>query len=129
MESHLLQKRIPNSHFPILPNDIIDDLSTDQYYAYRLCSGIMIGDMDEDLSLMECGPLCHARWVTLGCRLLRWYVSVGKPCKELRMLAEFCILVYFPLWFTIKRQKYFTDGPQNYYEMINNKITTISKLI
>ena len=27
-------KRIPNNNFPILPNEVIDDLSTDQYCAY-----------------------------------------------------------------------------------------------
>ena len=45
--------------------------------------------------------------------------TVSKPSKELRMAVEFGILIYFPLWFTIKRQKkYFTDGTKNYHQMI-----------
>ena len=28
---------IPNPKFVILDNKVIDDLSTDQYYAYRIC--------------------------------------------------------------------------------------------
>ena len=33
-------------------------------------------------------------------------------------MAEFCVLVYFPMWFTIKYKHSFTDGPQNYYLMV-----------
>ena len=45
--------------------------------------------------------------------------TMSKPSKELRMAVEFGILIYFPLWFTIKRQKkYFTDGTKNYHQMI-----------
>ena len=111
-------KRIPNAKFPVLPNDVIDDLSSDQYYAYRLCMCIMLGDVDDDLALMECGPLCHSRWLTLGCRLCRYYISLQKPTKELRIIVEFCILVYFPMWFQIKYHHRFTDGANNYHLMI-----------
>ena len=30
-------KSIPNPHFPMLLNDLLEDLSTDQYYAYKTC--------------------------------------------------------------------------------------------
>ena len=30
-------KSIPNPHFPMLPNDVLEDLSTDQYYGYKIC--------------------------------------------------------------------------------------------
>ena len=101
-------KKIPNPNFPILPNDVIDDLSTDQFNAYRICSAVMLGTLDPDLSLLEIGPMCHSRWLTLACRILRYYVSRKNPDKNLITLAEFCILVYFPSWFTIKRSKYYT---------------------
>ena len=48
-------QRIPNSKFPITLNEIIDDLSTDQYYAYRMCHCVMLGTVDDDLSLLEVG--------------------------------------------------------------------------
>ena len=75
-------QRIPNSNFPILPNEIIDDLSTDQYYAYRMCHCVMLGTVDDDLSPLEVGPLCHSRWLTLGCRILCYYVSQKTPSKN-----------------------------------------------
>ena len=86
-------QRIPNSNFPVLPNNIIDDLSTDQYYAYRICSCVMLGTEDDDLAKLECGPLCHSRWLTLACRILRYYISHKSTSKNLKDLAKFCILV------------------------------------
>ena len=41
-----------NSNFPTLENDVIDDLSTDQHYAYRICWEIILGDIDEVLQLL-----------------------------------------------------------------------------
>ena len=29
-------KSIPNPNFPVIPNSLMDDLSSDQYYAYRI---------------------------------------------------------------------------------------------
>ena len=52
---------IPNATFPMLKNDVVSGLSTDQYYAYRICWGVIYGDMDEDLALLEVGPLNHSR--------------------------------------------------------------------
>ena len=30
-------KSIPNSHFPMLPNDVFEEPSTDQYYRHKIC--------------------------------------------------------------------------------------------
>ena len=48
---------IPYSLFPFLPNDVINDLSTDQHYGYRMCWAIIAGDVDEDLAHLESGLL------------------------------------------------------------------------
>ena len=80
-------KSIPYLSFPILPSEIIDDLSTDQYYGYRLCWAIITGEVDEDLSHLEIGPLNHSRWFTLACRLLRFYVSQVNPTKNLSLIV------------------------------------------
>ena len=71
-------KSIPYLSFPIFPNEIIDDLSTDQYYGYCMCWATITGEVDEDLSHLEIGPLNHSRWLTLACRLLRFYVNLLK---------------------------------------------------
>ena len=54
-------KSIPNLHFPILPNKTINDLSTDQYYAYRICGAVILSDIDSDfLNLLKVGPVIHS---------------------------------------------------------------------
>ena len=73
----------------------------------------MSGNVDKDLSLLEVGPLCHLRWLTLGCRLLQFYVSKKKPSSNLIILAEFCLKVYFPPWFLIKGRGTLIDGTRN----------------
>src|SRR5215469_16156040 len=53
-------KPIPYARFEFLDNATIDKLSTDQYYAYRICSSVITGEVDEDLALLEVGPLNHS---------------------------------------------------------------------
>lgn len=126
-------KPIRNQNFPILPNNTIDELSSDQYYGYRICMAVMLGTVDEDLELLEVGGLSHARWLTLACRILRFYVSVQRPTPTLTTIVEFCIRVYFPAWFEIKHNHTITDGPNNFFNMLqrvvqfpNNKVKKIA---
>ena len=74
-----------------------------------------LGEVDENIQHLEIGPLCHARWLTLGSRILRYYVSQINPSKQLTALAEFCVKVYFPSWFQIKWKCYITVGAQNFH--------------
>ena len=92
----------------------MDDLSSDQYYAYRICSAVMLGSIDANLEFLEVGGLNHSRWSTLGCRILRFYVAQEKPTSNLSTLSEFLIKIYFPDWFQIKFCSKITDGPKNY---------------
>jgi hypothetical protein len=111
-------RQIINPNFVILHNKVINDLSTDQYYAYRICWGVITGNIDDDLAFLEVGPMNHSRWLTLACRILRYYVSISKPTKNLKLIAEFIVKVYFPSWFDIKINKYLTDGPKNLFNVI-----------
>ena len=62
-------KSIPNPKFPVIPNSLMDDLSSDQYYTYRICSAVMLESVDANLEFLEVGGLNHSRWLTLGCRI------------------------------------------------------------
>ena len=92
-------KSIPNPKFPVIPNSLMDDLSSDQYYAYRICSSVMLGSVNANLEFLEVGGLNYSRWLTLACRILRFYVAQKKPTCNLSTLAEFLIKVYFLDWF------------------------------
>ena len=83
------------------PADVVEDLSTDQYYAYKICIAVMVGDLPRDIELLEVGELFHSRWLTLGCRVVIFYISEEKPSENLKAITEFCIKVYFSSWFKI----------------------------
>ena len=63
----------------------------------------MIGKVD---NYLEVGPIVHSRWLTLGCRILRYYryVSLEEPPRNLEILVRYCLTgyFYFPTWFEIK---------------------------
>ena len=54
-------KNIPNMEFPNIPHSVVDDLSSHQHYAYRICMAVMVGSADEDLHFLEVGPIVHSR--------------------------------------------------------------------
>jgi len=51
----LNQLKIAN--FPKLPDDIVDDLSSDKYYGYRIRLAVMSGYLDPDLQKLQIGLL------------------------------------------------------------------------
>ena len=99
-----------------LEQDVIDDLSTDQKYGYRIVMAIRAGVISVDLANMDIGPICHSRWLTYGNRVCRLYVSKhgfkGKNLNNLKLLVEFIIGVYFPMWFEAKVKHSFINGPR-----------------
>ena len=110
---------IANRNFPLLSWIDIGDLSSDQYYAYKICRSVISGEVSQDISLLEVGPVVHSRWLTLACRILRYYVSKESPSDNLVLLAKFCIHVYFPSWFDIKKHAKFTNGATNFLNMVH----------
>ena len=67
------------------------------------------------MQLLEVGPLCHSRWLTLDCRILRYYVSQDKPNLTLVLLTEFRIKEYFPNFFEVEAKNSITDAPRNLF--------------
>ena len=54
-------KSIPNPHFVELPESVIEDLSADQRYAYKMWSAVIEGVVDSDLQYLKVGPIVHSR--------------------------------------------------------------------
>ena len=75
--------QVPNLYFPMLPNDVLEDLSTDQYYGYKICWFVICGEVDDDLQLHDIGCLVHSRWLTLACRILCLHTATENQSKNL----------------------------------------------
>ncbi len=95
-----------------------DILSKDQKYFLDICLAIKIGNSPNDLSHSNPGPISHSRWLTTASRVLRLYVSTESPSDELKVLVNFIMKSYMPVWFEIKVSKTFTDGPIHLYRSI-----------
>ena len=111
--------------FPVLSDEALWNVSNDQYYAYQICWLIIHEASDPDLQLLEVGPLCHSRWLTIGGRILRYYVSQDKPSLTLVLLTELCIKVYFPKFFEVKAKNSIADGPRNLFSKLR-RVTRFS---
>lgn len=95
-------------------------LSKDQLYLLDISAAINSGQCSADLAVREPGPLSHSRWLTVGNRPLRLYVSEKKPSDELKQLVYFILHCYMPLWFRIKASGYISEGPKIVFEAIRS---------
>ncbi|KAG0718000.1 hypothetical protein GWK47_053344 [Chionoecetes opilio] len=89
-----------------LPDKVIQDLSTDQRYGYKIVCAVRDGVLPAGLALSEIRPVNHSRWLTTANRLLMLWVLKhglkGKNLKNLHFIVEFIIGVYCPCWFNVK---------------------------
>ena len=74
-------QKIPNETFPQLKEDVIEDLSTDQHYAYRICTAVMIDTVEEDLQCLEIDPIVYLRLLTL-CLSYITLLHINYRCTE-----------------------------------------------
>ena len=78
--------------------------------------------LPNDLKDITCGTLNHARWLTTGQRLVymwtRKHGLSGNNLKVLRLLVNFCLQYYFPVFFDIKVKHHIADGPYHVLKQI-----------
>ena len=100
-----------------LPQDVIKDLSRDQRYLYEIVKSIRSGTLSDIAKKHKIGPVNHSRWLTLASRICRLYVSNVEldqnSMNNLRTLAHFVVTHYAPMWFNIKCEPLYKDGPLN----------------
>ena len=90
-------------------------MSTDQKNCYKLVQAVKTGHIPPDLQDMQCGPLCHARWLTTAQRIVfmwtRHHGLTGQNRKTLELLVKFCLEYYFKLYFDMKVKHFIVDAP------------------
>lgn len=69
------------------------------------------------MALLQPGPICHSRWLTTGCALLRLWVSehglTGDLLLRLERIVTFAVTAYFKCWFEIKVKNSWLDAPRH----------------
>ena len=100
-----------------LPVKILKDLSTDQAYGYRIVTAIRTGVLPENLINLEIGPVSHSRWLTTANRFwsfwFYFYFLTEKNFKNLSLIIEFIVGVYYPCWFQVKVKHFWLDEPRH----------------
>ena len=104
---------------PALPDIVVQDLSRDQHLAYRYAHAIMSGVIEDNLVSQVLGPLCTARWVTTGLRIMCKYTRTVRPSKGLIRLVVVILNLYLPGWFKFKCHPHIQDGAKNYYYLVD----------
>ena len=98
-----------------LEPQIFTDLSTDQKYIFLSVSSIRQEKIVKNLKHLKAGPLSHAQWLTLACRLCQLYISKHKLEGEsfgiLQKSVFFVVPNHAPLWFEIKQKPNIQHAP------------------
>ena len=98
-----------------LQGEVLEKMSTDQKTCYKLVKAVREGSLPKGMQDMLCGPLCHARWLTTGQRLVFMWTRVhgltGQPLRTLEVLVKFCLTYYFKLYFDMKVKHLIEDAP------------------
>lgn len=102
-----------------IPENIAQQLSTDQKYLHEMCKSIESGEISTSLARKSPGAIHHARWLTKANRILRLYVSTKTPGQDLRDLVNIIMKVYAPGWFWIKCNPKATNGAQNFWYLMS----------
>ena len=102
---------------PELTDNIIKDLSTDQFYGYMIIKAIRTGVLPDRVAHLEIGPVSHSRWLTTALRFLRIWISrhglKGRQLQNLKLIVEFIVGVYMPNWFNVKVNHSWVEGPNH----------------
>lgn len=104
-------------NLPDLPRNVIDDLSTDQKYLYQMSNAVSTGFCAPELANRQPGKMAHSRWLTTANRILRLYISTLHPTENLKLLVNYVVKAYAPMWFLIKQQSSFKDGAKHTYQL------------
>ena len=100
-----------------LPDEVVDDLSTDQNLLYRRAQAVRSGNLSRDLGLRKGGSLVHSRWLTFASEILILWMSnhglSGELLQRLRTVVVYIVSVYVPMWFRIKVLHSWLDGPRH----------------
>lgn len=107
-----------SGNLPDLSESVVEVLSTDQKYLYEMCQAVSIGFCSPELANRQPGKMTHSRWLTSANRILRLYVSTLNPSENLKMLVNYVVKVYAPIWFLIKQNASFKDGAKHIFQLI-----------
>ena len=93
-------------NFQPIPAEAIDvseeyfaDLSSDQKYLLEMYQAVSSGLCQQTLASLKPGKMTHSRWLTTASRALKLYISIEKPSCNFKLVVQYIMVVYTPMWF------------------------------
>lgn len=115
-------EKLPVVNFETVESETIEidreDLSKDQQYLFDIVKTIQTGNCAPDMANRDPGPLSHSRWLTCANRVLRLFISDTSPSNELKILVQYIMKTYAPVWFDIKRYHSVKYGPKHVFKVV-----------
>lgn len=115
------------------PQEVIDDMSSDQKYAIDMACLIQEGIhlLDDErfrtLPTKQTGPLDHARWLMLGNRIMRLYISTKNPSDTLKRMVYIVINFYLPCWLFAKINPKMEEGSVVFHHIVKQSEACLDK--
>ena len=109
---------IPSPDLPHLPPEVVRDLSRDQKILYQYLQAVSTGQLTTSVAQQVPGKVDHARWLTLAIRVLILYTRTEEPSPGLLRIVLHVVRVYAPMWFQIKSNPKFTNGPKHLFKLM-----------
>ena len=107
-------KAIPGK-VPLVNQDLLKGLSSEQQTFYHLCIAIQSGNLSENYATCDMPKLHEARWVNKCTRCLRLYITKLNPSRSLFRLCQIVLNVYAPVFFKMKCNWDIRFGADNYF--------------
>ena len=102
---------------PDLPDEVVKDLSRDQKVLLKRWKAVKTGTLPREVALYKSGPVVHSRWLTFADTTLQMYMSnhklEGELLERLETIVSYIVSVYCPMWFTIKANHSWVEGPRH----------------
>ena len=121
--------RLPQYYIPVLPDEVVSELSSDQLYLYHIAHMVRTGNIIDEFEKYAIGPLNKARWNTHWSRIFRLYISKRdtlvpnlSPADEenLKLMVHFLLSCYLPAWFQIRLNQHYLDAPTVFLNLMTN---------
>ena len=107
-----------------LPEEVVNELSTDFLHLLWLLKSIRRRVIHEKLLDVTLGKLSHARWYTTVNRICLLYISkhddlLDDESKEvLKLIIEYIVALYAPMSFLIKQHNHWMEAPFLFLELV-----------
>ena len=111
-----------SEELPPIPDEVAEDLSSDQKHSFQLGKAVRTGIMSLELDSKACGKMDDARWLTIANRFLVLWTKKhdfeGENLENLQKIVTWIVGSYFPMWFCMKIHHHWINGPNHLLHQI-----------